>query len=200
MTLDGMRRFAAGDLEGGMALVERARRIQQRLDDCEGGGVALSFLAQMTSAQGDQERALALYRDSLTLFERVGDHPEIARVLCEMGWTALGAGNQRDAQDFFRRAVLAYEAAGSPRGTGLAMLGLAAVEVARDHAERAVVIAAAADALSQRAGVVVEHPLAPEVYERIEALKGSIPRSELDGIVADGSELTPAAVLAMIAD
>ncbi|MEJ2085225.1 MAG: tetratricopeptide repeat protein, partial [Acidobacteriota bacterium] len=138
------------------------------------------------------------YRNSLALFERVGDRPEIARVLDEMGWTALAAGHQTDAQDAFRRAVRAHETVGSPRGTGLALLGLAAVEAAAGRAERAVVIAAAADALSKRAGIVVEHPMAPEVLERIEALKASIPHSELNGIVADASELSPAAVLAMI--
>ncbi len=200
MTLDGMRRFASGDLDGGMALVEQARRIQQRLDDCEGGGVALSFLAQMTSAKGDHEGALALYRNSVALFERVGDHPEIARVLCEMGWTALAAGDGQSALDSFRRAVMADEAVGSPRGSGLALLGLAAVDAAEGRSERAVTIAAAADALSKRAGIVVEHPLAPDVVARIATLEASIPRSKLDGIVADASELSPAAVLAMIAD
>jgi non-specific serine/threonine protein kinase len=200
MTLEGMRLFATGDLEGGIALVEQARQIQQRLDDCEGGGVALSFLAQMISAKGDQERALELYRDALALFESIGDHPEIARVLCETGWAALAAADVRGAQDAFRRAVHAYEVVGSPRGTGLALLGLAAVEAAAGRSERAVAIAAAAQALSERAGVVVEHPMAPDVVDRIEALKASIPKTRLDGIVTDGSELSPAAILAMLSE
>ena len=200
MTLQGMRLFATGDLEAGIALVEQARRIQERLDDCEGGGVALSFLAQMTSAKGDQEQALSLYRDALDLLERVGDHPEIARVHCEMGWTALSATDAPGAQDAFRRAVHAYEVVGSPRGIGLALLGLAAVEAAGDRSERAVAIAAAARELSERAGVVVDHPMVPGVVDRIEALKASIPKSEIDGLLANASTLSPAEVLAMIAD
>jgi tetratricopeptide (TPR) repeat protein len=200
MTLKGMLLFATGDLEAGMALVEQARRIQERLDDCEGGGVALSFLAQMKTAQGDPVSALGLYREALASFEAVGDHPEIARVHCEMGWTALAAADTGGAQDSFRRAVHAYEAAGSPRGTGLALLGLAAVEAAAGRSERAVAIAAAAQALSERAGVVVEHPMDPGVVERIEALKASIPRARLEGLVAQASTLSPAAVLAMIAE
>ena len=36
--------------------------------------------------------------------------------------------------------------------------------------------------------------------ERIESLKGSIPQAELDGLVADGSGLSPADVLAMLAE
>jgi non-specific serine/threonine protein kinase len=200
MTLKGMLVATTGELEAGMTLIGQARRIQERLDDCEGGGVALSFLAQMTSTKGDQARALTLYREALASFEAVGDHPEIARVHCETGWAALAAEKTGTAQDSFRRAVHAYEVVGSPRGTGLALLGLAAVEAAEGRSERAVAIAAAAQALSERAGVVVEHPMDPGVVERIEALKASIPKAELEGLVADASSLSPAAVLAMIAE
>jgi non-specific serine/threonine protein kinase len=200
MTLKGMLLFATGDLEAGIALVEQARRIQERLGDCEGGGVALSFLAQMTFAKGDPVRAMALYEDALGALEAVGDHPEIARVHCEMGWTALAAEDARAARHAFRRAVHAYEEVGSPRGTGLALLGLAAVEAAEGRPERAVAIAAAAHALSVRAGVVVDHPMDPGVVGRIEALKASIPKWTLDGLVANASTLSPTAVLAMVAE
>ena len=115
-----------------------------------------------------------------------------------MGWTALAATDAGGAQDSFRYAVHAYESVGSPRGTGLALLGLAAVEAAEGRSERAVVIAAASQALSDRAGVVVDHPMDPGVEERIEALKASIPKAKLDGLVANAGALSPAAVLAMI--
>ena len=57
--------FATGELEAGVALVvQAARRIQERIGDHEGGGVALSFLAQMTFAKGDPARALARPRQA----------------------------------------------------------------------------------------------------------------------------------------
>ena len=198
MSIKGMLLFVSGDVDGGMALVEQARLIHERLHDYEGGGVTRSFLAQMTFAKGDYLRALVLYREALDALETIGDQPEIARVHCEMGWTALTAGDARAAQASFRSAVLAYESVGSARGTGLALLGLAAVEAAQGRSERAVAIAAAADALSARVGVVVQHPMDPGVVERIEALKAVIPRGTLDGLVANAQALTPAAVLAMI--
>jgi len=117
-----------------------------------------------------------------------------------MGWTALTAADAGAARRSFRRAVRAYEEVGSPRGTGLALLGLAAVEAAEGRPERAVAIAAAADALSKRAGVVVEHPMDPGVVGRIEALKASIPKAALDGLVSNAAALSPAAVLAMVAE
>ncbi len=198
-TLKGMLRYSMGDVEGGMAMVERARRIHERDDDHEGRGVALSFLAQMTFAKGDHTRALMLYHEALASLETVGDHPEIARVYCEMGWTALAGADTQAARHAFVWAVREYEVVGSPRGTGLALMGLAAVEAAVGRPERALAIAAAADALSVRAGVVVEHPMDPGVVGRIEALKASIPKGTLDGLLVDAGALTPAAVLAMVA-
>ena len=196
MAIKGMLRFVTGDLESGIALVEEARRIHERLNDREGGGVALSFLAQMSFAKGDYARALVLYGEALS--RTIGDQPEVARVHCEMGWTALVAGDPSAAQRSFRLGVQTSEEVGSPRGTGLALLGLAAVEAAEGRSERAVQIATAAHALSERAGVVIAHPMDPGVVSRIDALKASIPKGRLDGLVANARVLSPTAVLAMV--
>jgi hypothetical protein len=72
------------------------------------------------------------------------------------------------------------------------------VDAAEGRPERAVAFAAAAHALSQRAGIVITHPMDPGVTSRIDALKASIPRGRLDGLVANASVLSPAAILAMV--
>jgi len=197
-SIKGMLRFVTGDLESGIALVEEACRIQKSINDREGGGMALSFLAQMSFAKGDYPRALVLYGEALESLATIGDQPEVARVHSEMGWAALVAGDAPAAQRSFRLAVQTSEEVGSPRGIGLALLGLAAVEAAEGRSERAVQIATAAHALSERAGVVIAHPMDPGVVSRIDALKASIPKGRLDGLVASASVLSPAAVLAML--
>jgi predicted ATPase/serine/threonine protein kinase len=197
ISIKAMLLFATGEREAGVALVQDARRIQERIGDHEGGGLAQSFFAQMTFAQGDPGRALTLYGQALAMFEAVGDHPEIARVHCEMGWTALAASDTRAATESFRRAVHAYEGVGSARGTGQALLGLAAVEAAEGRSEQAIAVAAAAEAFLGRAGAVVAHPMDPGVADRIAALKASIPKGTLDGLVARAATLAAADVLAM---
>ncbi len=197
MGIKAMLLFATGECEAGVELVQDARRIQERIGDHEGGGVAQSFLAQMTFAQGDPTTALTHYREALGMLETVGDHPEVARVYCEMGWTALAANDPRAATESFRRAVHAYEGVGSARGAGQAMLGLAAVEAAEGRSEQAVAIAAAAESFLARAGAVVAHPMDPGVADRVEALKASIPKGTLEGLVARATTLTAADILAM---
>jgi predicted ATPase/tRNA A-37 threonylcarbamoyl transferase component Bud32 len=198
LTVKGMQVFVAGDLSSGRALVEQARRIQVRLGDFEGGGMALSFLASMAFAGGDLPHTLALYRESEATFATVGDKPELARVQGEMGYAALAGGDVAEARRLFQRALRTNDEIGSPRGTGQALLGLAAAEAAAGNSEHAVQIAAAAQVLSARAGVVVEHPMATGVAERIEALKTSIPQQALDALVASGRALTPTEVLALV--
>jgi hypothetical protein len=126
------------------------------------------------------------------MLETVGDYPEVARVHCEMGWTALAASDSRGAAESFRRAVHAYEGVGSARGTGQALLGLAAGEAAEDRSEQAVAIATAAEAFLARAGTVVAHPMAPGLADRIAALKASIPKRALEGLVTRATTLTVA--------
>jgi tetratricopeptide (TPR) repeat protein len=198
LTLKGMLLFQEGKLDDGIRLVEEGLQIQRRMKDCEGGGIALSFLASMSFARGNLTRARELYVDSERTFEEVGDRPEVARVQCEAGWTALADNDPTAASSIFRKALLTYEEVGSPRGIGLAMLGLAAVEAAEGRSERAVTIAGAAQALSERAGVVCDHPMDPGVVDRIEALKVSIPKGTVDGILAHARELSPKDVLALI--
>ena len=198
LTMKGLLTFITGDVDGGVALAEAGQRISVRLNDCEGGGVGLSLLAQMRLAKGDVARAIELFHEALAKLEAVGDKPEIARVRCELGWTALAAGDEAQARRAFIGAVHTYEEVGSARGTGLALLGLAAVDVADGRDERAVIIATAADALSSRAGVVIEHPTDPGLKDRINAIKERIPRDRLAGIQSTASVLSAAEVLAMV--
>ncbi|MDH3424630.1 MAG: tetratricopeptide repeat protein, partial [Gemmatimonadota bacterium] len=199
LSIESMCVFLLGDLPAGVELAESALRIQRRIGDYEGRGLALSFLAQMSFAQGDHAGAMERFDEALQSFGTVGDRPEMARLYCEMGWAALGAQDNAEARASFVRAVRAYEEVGSPRGTGMALMGLAAVDAAEGLNERAVTIAAAAEELSARAGVVVEHPMDPQVAERIESLKAAIPQGALAGLEAEAKELTPAAVLGMVA-
>lgn len=194
--MKSMQLFATGRLDEGIALVRRAIAAREPFEDGEGCGVGLSFLAQMIFAQGDAGEASAIYEQSLKWLVAVGDIPEVARVQCEMGWTALALGDSGAAMQAFRQAVYTYEAVGSPRGTGLALLGIAAVEAAAGRPERAVEVAAVADALSSRAGVVVAHPMAPGLTEKIAALKASVPARDLEALVVRARTQTASDVLA----
>jgi predicted ATPase/tRNA A-37 threonylcarbamoyl transferase component Bud32 len=197
--LHGLCLFVAGDVDSGIVEVEKGLKSQIPRGDHEGGGVGLSFLAQMTFWKGDLTEAIEIYRRAEMMLDTVGDTPEVARVQCETGWVCLAQPDIEAARNHFQRAVRTYDAVGSPRGTGQALLGLAATEAAAGNSSRAVAIEAAAQELSRQSGVVVEHPMAPGVTERIDDLRASISQDELDALLKSGSGMSPAEVLAMVA-
>ncbi|QJR34293.1 protein kinase domain-containing protein [Gemmatimonas groenlandica] len=199
MSMKGLLLFISGALDAGFEMLTDARRIQTRIGDYEGGGLALSFLAQMTAAKGEVGRAFELYGQALDSFKRVGDRPELARVHSEIGWTALGAARIPVAREAFRRSLRVYDEVGSARGIGLALTGLAAAEAADGRAERAVTIAAAAEAMTERTGVVVVHPMGPEMGGQVDAARATIGKELLDALVAAGRDMSPGDVLTMIA-
>jgi non-specific serine/threonine protein kinase len=199
LSMKGLQLFVCGTLDAGFALLTQARTIQTRIGDDEGGGLALSFLAQMTAARGDVGRALELYRQSVMSFTRVGNRTELARVHSEIGWTALSASRLPVARAAFRGALRVYDEVGSARGVGLALMGLAASEAADGRAARAVTIAAAADALSERTGVIVVHPMGPEMEGHVETARATIGTELREALVAAGRAMSPGAVLTMIA-
>lgn len=199
MSMKGLQLFVCDAIDAGFDLLTQARRIQTRIGDDEGGGLALSFLAQMTAARGEVGRALELYGQALSSFKRVGDRPELARVHSEIGWTALGASRFAVAREAFRRSLRVYNDVGSTRGVGLALAGLAVAHAADGRAARAVTIAAAADALTERTGVVVAHPMGPEMTGLVDTARATIGQELLEALVVAGREMSPGAVLAMIA-
>jgi serine/threonine-protein kinase PknK len=194
----GFLQFLTGDVDGGTRLIADARRTQTEIGDYEGGGITLSFQAQIALAAGNHERGIAYYREAEDSFLLVGDKPEVARVQGEMAWASLAIGATHDARAEFLKSLRSYDEVGSQRGLGQAVLGLAVTEQVAGNQERAVRIAAAASVLSSKAGVVVEHPMLPGIGEKIAELRASIPAAEVEACVAAGRVASPAEVLAML--
>jgi non-specific serine/threonine protein kinase len=132
MSILGLLLGSAGDIAGGIELLDQSLAVLARIEDYEGAGVGRSFLAQLSFAKGDPARALEYYGQALHALETIGDHPEVARVHCEMSWTALALNQLNGARRSFREALRTYNEVGSPRGMGLALMGLAAAEAAAD--------------------------------------------------------------------
>jgi predicted ATPase/class 3 adenylate cyclase len=155
LTFEAMLLAIDGDPDAAVARYNEAFAIQERLGDLEGGGVALSGLAQLAAARGETVEALALYRRSRAWFEEIGDRAEEARVLSEMAGIHLENGDTSLARGYFFESVQAHTDLASVRGVGLALIGLAASEAVEGRPENAVRVAAAAEVYAQQEGIAV---------------------------------------------
>jgi tetratricopeptide (TPR) repeat protein len=197
LAFEGMLEAAAGRADEAGARFAEALEIQRSHDDWEGAGMSLGGLAQLAAARGDAEEALELYRQSLTAFETVGDRGEEARILSEIAGTHLAHGDTELARSFFFDAVQAHTDIGSLRGVGQSLVGLAAVEAAENRPERAVQIAAAAEAGADEEGVVVVYGAETPGSDLVEEARAALSPDELTRATELGRRLTIEEALAL---
>jgi predicted ATPase/class 3 adenylate cyclase len=195
LAFDGIFHFAAGDSEGALSRYEEALAIQQRRGDHEGAGVSLAAMAALAGSQGETAKALELYRSAQSSFEKVGDRAEEARVLGEMAWTFLAAGDTPSARQSFLASADAHQDVGSLPGLGNSLVGLASVASATGIPETAVALAAAADKLLGEEGVVVAYWEDSPGRPHLEAAEAALTPDQISRAKAEGVALSIGDVL-----
>lgn len=198
LAFGGMLATAQGHPEEARQRFERALTLLPEGEEYEGRGVALSGLAMLRVVEGDPQEAFRLYEEARAAFVTIGDRPEVARVLDEAAWCVLGGGSVEQARSLFLESLREHDAVGSARGVGLALVGLAAVEVAEGRVERGLVLSAAADAFSEKEGVVVAYPWVFSAKERLEEAIAGLPEDEVARLTARGRGMTEQETMAFI--
>ncbi len=179
-----------GDLAGATTQFTEALDIQQRIGDHEGAGISQGGLALIAGLSGDLERSLGLYEQSLAAYESIGDRAEEARILGEMAWIYVKQGNIATARTRFLDAVVAYQDLASVRGIGMALIGLASVDVADEHFARALEISAAAELFVGEEGIVNAYLEVPDGGEYLDRAKAALNPDEVERALADGRRLS----------
>lgn len=198
LAFGGMSAMAQGRTEAARQSFHRALELLPDGVEFEGRGVTLSGLAMLTLMEGDPQEALRLYEEARVAFVRVGDRPEVARVLDEAAWCALGAGSVEQARAHFLESLREHDAIASSRGVGLALMGLAAVEVAEGRVERGLVVSAAADAFSEKEGVVVAYPWVFSAKERLEEAIAAMPEDDVRRLTERGRGMSDQEAIAFV--
>ena len=189
-TLEGMLRATLGEPDVAAERFSYALAIQRSLADWEGAGMSLGGLASLAAARGDSAGALDLFRESLTAFETCGDRGEEARILSQIAWTHLAAGDTALARSYFLDAVRAHTDIASVRGVGLSLVGLAAAEAVDGRPERAATLAAAAEVFAHDEGIVVVYSDETPGRELVEQARAALSAEDLAAATEAGRRLT----------
>ena len=98
----------------------------------------LHAAGSLATRQGDYESAGALFEESLTISEELGDAAGTARSLLSLGTVAAEQGDQERAIELSERAAKLYEESDDRRGHALAISNLGGIALARgEYAEAA---------------------------------------------------------------
>ena len=96
---------AQGDQQTAAAHAEAARELFETIGDLDGSADALRALAGMYHNNGDDARAERVYREALTLYEKVGNEPGRARTLANLRLVLTSLTNYAEARTTIGEAL-----------------------------------------------------------------------------------------------
>ncbi len=114
-----------GDADGALLLWEQSLSIFQHLGDEHRTGVLLGEVGLCLVRNGEFQRGTDMMRQSLRIAQMEGAKFSIANTLWNFGEAAVCDGNPQLALALFPAAVALYDAIGTLRSSGRAVLGIA---------------------------------------------------------------------------
>jgi Tetratricopeptide repeat len=121
-------------------------------------------------AQGDNERATALYEESLGLCTAIGFKWDTALAFCRLGTVVHAQGDDARATALYEESLALYRELGNKHGLAECLEGLAGVAVAQRQLERAAQLLGAAETLRQATGA----PLSPGERARYDRVMSAV--------------------------
>jgi tetratricopeptide (TPR) repeat protein len=134
---------AAGLLTEKLAL---ARRQMRTALDWWSIAWTINHLGDVARCQGDEERAVSLYQESLILFREHGERQGVAAVLHNLGHIALSQGDARGARPLFMESLSLFQDLDFAWSIADCLTGLAGVVGQEGHPQQAALFYGAAEA------------------------------------------------------
>jgi predicted ATPase/DNA-binding CsgD family transcriptional regulator len=193
----GIRAAVAG-LRGRMReaaeLASASIDVMRAIDHRWGVARAQLGLGDLARVRGDFADARQRYMEALAYLREINARPEIARCLSGLGRVATEAGATTLAREHLTESLRLSRDTGTRIGVARGLESFAALAVREDEPERAVLLAAAATALRETAGLP---PLSGARAERYLAPARRLGDAAVAELWARGLELSPAAAITL---
>ena len=186
----GMR----GQLREAAELAAASIDVMRAIDHRWGVARAQLGLGDLARTRGDFADARQRYAEALTYLREINARPEIARCLSGLGRVATDVGATALATEYLTESLRLSQDIGTRIGVARGMESFAALAVRDGEPERAVLLAAAATALREAAGLP---PLPAARAERYLAPARRLGDAAVARLWARGLELSPEAAIRM---
>ncbi len=181
---------AQGDFERASTLLEEIVFRIRQVGDKWRLAVALNYLGLVKRELGDYARATALLEETLALAQELGDKWGVAFAHSNLAIVAWYRKDYPQAADRFAKSLRLRVEVGEKRGIVTSLLGLAAVAAAQGHAERAVTLFSAAEALREAIGVPLPPFIRSSFDQHVADMQAALGEGRFGELWAKGRTLT----------
>jgi predicted ATPase/transcriptional regulator with XRE-family HTH domain len=149
ITISGMVAISRDDATEAIALLEEALHLARDLGSDWILATSLLNLGMGHLAAGDTRRARAAIGEALPAYAEIGDERFHARCLGYLGMASLVEDDPDRARGLFGQSLAAFRELGEPAGMAEGMVGMAAVDAATGHLDRAATLAGVGERLRE---------------------------------------------------
>jgi tetratricopeptide (TPR) repeat protein len=153
--------MSRGHWEQATALSQEMLHLAGRSGNCASKSLALATLGSIAQARGENKQASAYFRESYTQAKLSGDSRALGLARLNLAESARLQGDLEQARARYQESLGLYRQLRNPTYTAWCFEGMAALDCAEHHYERAIQLCAAAEALRQKE----QTPLPPAEQE-----------------------------------
>jgi predicted ATPase/DNA-binding CsgD family transcriptional regulator len=188
--------LALGEEDSAKASAEEVLSLRHKIEDAEMIGNALTHLGYLAGLRRDFDQAESLYAESLVLFREAQKHWWVANSLLNKGQMMQERNEQARAREIYREGLVVSYNLGDISMFGQSLEKAARSAAAYGQLRQAALLFAAADALFQSTGYVLEVPERPGHEKYLSLVRNGLDPVEFTAAWAEGQALTPEQALA----
>jgi len=183
--------LALGEEDSAKASAEEVLSLGHKIEDAEMIGNALTHLGYLAGLRRDFDQAESLYAESLVLFREAQKHWWVANSLLNKGQMMQERNEQARAREIYREGLVVSYNLGDISMFGQSLEKAARSAAAYGQLRQAAHLFAAADALFQSTGYVLEVPERPGHEKYLSLVRNGLDPVEFTAAWAEGQALTP---------
>jgi len=182
--------LALGEVDAAKVSAEETLSLGREIEDAEMIGNALTHLGYLAGLRRDFDQAESLYAESLVLFREAQKHWWVANALLNIGVVMQERNEQARACEIYREGLVVSYNLGNLSWIGASLEKIARSEAAYGQLRQAALLFAAADALFQSTGYVLEVPDRPGHEKYLALVRNGLDPDSFTAAWAEGQALT----------
>jgi tetratricopeptide (TPR) repeat protein len=153
---------------------------------------ALRALGEISEAGQEYTRAVDLYKESLSIVQELHDITNISVLYFNVGRALQLAGDNENAANYFREALIQSQQLGKKSGVLRALAGLGVVAAANGEADRAIYLLIGSQSFFTKSGssLPLNQSAASWITRHLESVRARLSEEQFSGASARAQAMT----------